>query len=148
MGERESGWVCSMPNTALFITLLKSKIPSHKPQAAASWKQVALGTYCELNPLAPGAGMSSALLGSAAEVTVQGWFLQQGGKRSANLLCGEPLGPAEPSGAQVYQQGKKRPVPLERQPEGAQRGALLLFAVSWVAVGAEAFSRLLGCVLA
>lgn len=148
MGERESGWVCSMPNTALFITLLKSKIPSHKPQAAASWKQVALGTYCELNPLAPGAGMSSALLGSAAEVTVQGCFLQQGGKWSANLLCGEPLGPAEPSGAQVYQQGKKRPVPLEQQPQGAQRGALLLFAVTWVAVGAEAFSRLLGCVLA
>lgn len=106
MGERESGWVCSMPNTALFITLLKSKIPSHKPQAAASWKQVALGTYCELNPLAPGAGMSSALLGSAAEVTVQGCFLQQGGKWSANLLCGEPLVPAEPSGAQIYQRGK------------------------------------------
>ena len=70
--ERESNWVCSMLNTALFIMLLKSKIPSHKPQAAASWKQLALGTYCELNPLAPGRGVAAVLPGPAAEAAVQG----------------------------------------------------------------------------
>lgn len=70
-GREERNCVCSMLNTALFIMLLKSKIPSHKPQAAASWKQLALGTYCELNPLAPGRGASMVLLGPAAEETEQ-----------------------------------------------------------------------------
>lgn len=77
--ERESSRVCSILNTALFIMLLKSKIPSHKPQAAASWKQLALGTYCELNPLAPGRGVSTALLLSH----VQRWFssLEENGRQ-------------------------------------------------------------------
>lgn len=83
MGGRESNWVCSILNTALFIMLLKSKIPSHKPQAAASWKQLALGTYCELNPLAPGRGVSTALPGPNAELCAEVVFIS-GGKWEAN----------------------------------------------------------------